>query len=492
MLKKNILSIILILLFSCAIAQKKQLATVLDEFKTDPKLKNASISFVAIDIDSGKVIAQLNPDLSVSPASTLKLFSTATVLELYGDTYRYETQLQYDGTIDKATRILHGNIYIKGSGDPALGSDYFPDYYNPFFIDTWVEKIKQLGIDSINGLIIGDAQIYSDNILPRMREWEAMANYYGAGACGLNIYDNIYRVTFRSPAETGKLTEIKKIEPPQPDILFDNRVLSSEDDSDNAYIFGAPYSNYRTIYGTIPKAKNEFTIKGAISDPALFTAYELSKRLFLAGVKLDTTKISTIRHLKLSGKNTENQRFTIHSTFSPTLSELINRTNKISFNLYAEHFINHVGLKTYNYGDAETGANAVVDFWKSKGMDTDGLFIRDGSGLARANMVTANQMVYLLSYMKTKSIYAETFYESLPVAGESGTMRNVCKGTVAAGNLRAKSGSIDKVRTYTGYVITRSKRFVAFALLVNNYTCSSAQMRDKLEKMMTALAEISY
>lgn len=475
-----------------AIPDKNPISDAIKQLKTDSELKNASVGFLVIDLKTDLIIEDLNSDLSLAPASTQKLITTAASLELLGENHRFATILEYDGTIDTTRKILHGNIYIRGGGDPALGSEYFSAaYYKPYFMDKWVKKTRSLGIDSIDGAIIGDAQVFSTNIIPRMREWEAMGNYYGAGACGLTVYDNLYKITFKSGINSGDPTQVIKIEPEIPGLELDNYVVASTSSADNAYIFGAPYTYRQMIRGSIPRARNEFAIKGAIPDPAFLAAYQLKEKLESTGVSIRDSA-TTIRILKLRDQADFPSRQPFDTIHSPNLEKIVYRINKVSFNLYPELLAAHIGLKQCGTGDVETGTYALKAFWQSKGMDVDGMSLFDGCGLYRGNMVTARQLVFVLKYMKLKGRYYSAFYESLPVAGESGTIARMFKGTTAQGNLRAKSGSVNNVRAYAGYVNSKSDRELAFAILVNNYNCSGSQMRKKLEKVMIAIANFNY
>jgi len=199
---------------------------------------------------------------------------------------------------------------------------------------------------------------------------------------------------------------------------------------------------------------------------------------------------TTVRRLSLKRKYQHTKRKDIYTTFSPELSEIIHTTNKISYNLYPEHFVNHIGKELLGTNDSESGTKAIEQFWAGKGMDTEGMFIYDGSGLTRYNFITPRQLTFLLKYMKNKGKYYKTFNESLPVAGKSGTLRRLCKGTNAQGNVRAKSGSISKVRAYSGYVSSLSGKEMAFAIMVNNYTCKDKEMRKMLEKLMINMADL--
>lgn len=470
------------------IPQINTISNALLRMSNDADLKNASWGFYAVDVSNGQLIASRNGEVSLAPASIQKTISTATALEIFGDDYRFTTTIQYDGTIDKATKILHGNIYIKGGGDPALGSSkYKSTYYQPDFIAQWVEAIKNLGIDSINGAVIGDATIYSTQMPPAKWSWEDLGNYYGAGASGLSIYDNLFHLTFRSPNKDGAATTIVKTEPYVPEITFYNEVKASVINADRAYIYGAPYAKVRYIRGTIPKGRSEFSIKGSIPEPAFMAAYQLDHALHKNGIKTKRQP-STIRRANGLLVKGASERKTILKTYSPALKSIVYRTNKWSMNLYAEHLINHIGYIKKGEGSTDKGIEALHTFWQSKGMDTNGFFMFDGSGLSRYNAISPKHFTYILQYMKNRGKYYESFNESLPIAGQSGTLKYMCRGTAAQGKVRAKSGSIRKVRAYAGYATTRSNREIAFCIIANNFNCKDSQMRRKLEKIMVAMA----
>ncbi|MEA3452602.1 MAG: D-alanyl-D-alanine carboxypeptidase, partial [Bacteroidota bacterium] len=145
---------------------------IVSELKKDKDMRNASVSFYAIDVNSNEIVAQLNKNLSMKPASTMKLFSSAAALETLGKNYRFKTEIVYTGKIDTATKTLHGNIIIIGGGDPTLGSKYFYSTKNKQFLVKWVKAIKDLGIEHIDGSIIADARKYSRDMIPPTWSWE--------------------------------------------------------------------------------------------------------------------------------------------------------------------------------------------------------------------------------------------------------------------------------------------------------------------------------
>ena len=483
--------IFFILLFSCCIVVQsqtvKEVRAEIQKLIKDEDLKNASVSFYAYDLDSNKIISGISSSRSLVPASTMKLVTTATALEMMGSGKRFSTTIKYSGEID-TNCVLHGNIYIVGGGDPALGSHRYKRHYGDF-LDKWATAILNLGIDSINGRVIGDASVFSEQMIPPTWIWGDLGNYYGAGPCGLSIYENRCTLTLQS-GKKGDSTYISCVKPYVPNLEFDNYVKGMKTSKDQSYIYGAPYQEGRIIKGGIPVNQDEFFVDGSIPDPTYLAAFELDMKLREIGVKLANPS-TTLR--KLKAKDIEfkkEKRHIVATTRSPSLASLISATNMHSINLYAEHLMNQIGVYKYRHGDTGSGTVATYQFWKEKGLDVEGLYVNDGSGLSRFNAITAKQLVGILQLMFESKNY-KIFLKSLPVAGKSGTLTNVGRGTAASGRVMAKSGTMTRVKSYAGYVKTKSKKNIAFAIIANNYNCSAREMRKKMEKVMIKLAEIN-
>lgn len=450
----------------------------------DSALKNASISFVVKDLDSNLIISEYNPNLSLPSASTMKIVTTAAALDILGSYLKFETKIMYDGYID-SNKVLQGNIYIKGGGDPTLGSKYFDEKYG-LFMSNWVQEISKLGIDSIAGSVIGDASFFSDEYVASTWSWGDIGNYYGAGVSGLSIYDNSVNFELSSGPLAHDSTFVDCFYPYTPDLIIDNRVKASNTKKDLAYVYGGPNNPTRTIKGTIPKGQIEYVVKGSAHEPAYVAAFELESALWEHGIGVGGNA-TTIRRMKSLGHYFEAERKDIFITKSPTVSQIVYWTNLISNNLYAEHLLKHIGVQKYDDGSVFSSTLAVTKFWISKGIDMTGFYMNDGSGLSRSNAITAAQLVGVLEYMKLKSEYSESFLSSLPVAGKTGTLRSIGDKTKIAGNLKAKSGTMTRIKSYAGYVTSASGRNLAFAIVINNHNCTSFQIKKKLEIVMVAL-----
>jgi D-alanyl-D-alanine carboxypeptidase len=164
-------------------------------------------------------------------------------------------------------------------------------------------------------------------------------------------------------------------------------------------------------------------------------------------------------------------------------------TNQMSVNWRSSKLLRKIGGKVYNTATTAAGAKAILDFWTTKGVDTEGMYFYDGNGLSRNNAISPKQLVDALYVMRT-SPYFQVFYESLPLAGLTGTLHKAMRGSAAEGRIHAKTGTIGKVKSFAGYVSTITGRKLIFSLIVNNFDCRVKLMKKKLEAVMITMAEI--
>jgi D-alanyl-D-alanine carboxypeptidase/D-alanyl-D-alanine-endopeptidase (penicillin-binding protein 4) len=464
-----------------------KLSIEIEKLKTDEALKHAVWSICVMPVKKDTILAEYNSTISLVPASTLKIVTTGAALSMLGGDFKFETKLQYDGVFDTITGIIKGNLYIVGGGDPSLDSEYFKDKKDSLSTtDKWAELLKKKGIKKIEGAIIGDASIFDDNMIPAQWIWADIGNYFGAGASGLSYHDNKYALYIKSGA-VGSKSLITKTKPDIDGLQIINNVSSGGND-DNAFIYGAPYSAYREIQGTIPANKNNYEVEGSIPDPALFCAQSLEKSLKQIGIKV-TKRSTTTRVLRETNEYLFSNKYTLYKHYSPSLSEIIYWTNFKSNNLYAEHLLKYIAYKKDGIGRENEGTQIITAFWKNKGVDVNGFFMNDGCGLSRSNVITTKTEAQILRLMaKDKNFKA--YYKSFPIAGRIGPLDNFCEGTSAKDNLCAKSGYITRARGYAGYVKNKKGEMLCFSLLANNYECTPPEMKKKLEKLMIAIAEM--
>lgn len=164
-------------------------------------------------------------------------------------------------------------------------------------------------------------------------------------------------------------------------------------------------------------------------------------------------------------------------------------TNQMSVNWRSSKILRKIGGKIANTATTQGGVKAILDYWENKGVDTQGMNFYDGNGLSRRNAISPKQLVDALYLIRTSPNF-KYFYESLPVAGLTGTLHKAMKGTVAEGRVRAKTGTISRVKSFAGYITTVSGRKLIFSLLVNDFDGRTKLMKKKLEKIMVTMAAI--
>lgn len=451
-----------------------------------PYMRGASFSLVVKDVQEGRTVYCYDTDRLQSPASVLKTVATATALEILGEDYRYPTALEYDGILENGT--LEGNLYIKGNGDPSLGSSHFALGQNKF-LSTWIAALQKAGIKHITGSVISDESIFDTEGVSIKWLREDMGNYYAPGSYGISIFDNMYKLSLQTGA-AGTRPVLKGTEPDIPFIRFKNYLKAAPVSSDSAYIIGAPLDDVRYLYGVLPANREAYVLKGDIPDPALYLARYLTDQLQQKGIRVDGSP-SCYRIEVEENRWKKGERKEIVTTYSPTLREIASVCNHVSHNLYADALVKTVGLqykprRNEMISSFGRGVQVVKEYWEKKGLDVFPLRMNDGSGLAPADKVSAGFMGELLVYMATESAVSDAFIASLPQAGIEGSVRNFLKGSKLQGKAHLKSGGITGVRSYAGY-ITKDGKTYAVAVFSNNYSCPMSRMTRALEKLLLQL-----
>ncbi|MDR3226316.1 MAG: D-alanyl-D-alanine carboxypeptidase/D-alanyl-D-alanine-endopeptidase [Prevotellaceae bacterium] len=434
-------------------------------------LAGASIGFVVTDLATGKNIVSQNADMCLIPASINKLITTAAALEILGADFRFKTDFSYSGNM--ADTVLNGNLYIVGGGDPTLCSKYFN---NSNFVEQVCNILKTNNITQINGDIIADASIFDKEPIPGGWTWEDIGNYYAAGIYGLSIFDNTIKITFST---LNSMPEITNISPKVQDLVIENHLIAKKGVGDSAYFYGRPYENFRQVFGAIEKNKDAFLLRGDIPNPPLVMAQYVAAVLEKNGIKVKGKATDVL------GEN--RTKTLLYRHFSEPLSTIILSTNHHSNNNFTEHILKYLSLQTSEEGNFEKGIQVVKKFWKSKNLNTETLFMLDGSGLSPHNAFCVNFLNDILIYMEKESKNSEVFFQSLPVAGVSGTVRNFLKDTKLQGKAHLKSGSIARVQCYAGYIVDNEKKY-SFVIMVNNFSGRRKEVVKMIEnKIINAI-----
>ena len=419
-----------------------------------PLTGQANMSVLVQNLNTGEVIDSYRPDHVVPPASVMKLLTTGAALETMGPGFRFPTILEYTGTIENG--VLHGDLYIKGSCDPSLGWKG-----RTAFLDKWLKAIREAGIQKIDGAVIADMTMLDAEAQNPNWLCEDAGNYYAPGIFALNYYGNTMNIVLQS-GEPGSVAKVLKTEPAVEDIYFINHIRCDKITYDGAFVSGLPYSRERYLTGAVPSNLGTFGVKGDLPNPGLLLARHLTNRLREAGitVKRDATYIADYNPLTPP-------RTVIYTHYSEPLSEIIKETNVNSNNLYAEALFRYLGTRYTLPGTIHNSQDLLRDYWRRRGVTIQNAIIKDGCGLAPQDAVSAKTFVQLLTIM-SRSENKEAWLASLPVSGQSGTLKSLCPQTELEGRIHAKSGTIAGTKNFAGYIDMPNGDTWVFAILINS------------------------
>lgn len=417
-----------------------------ENIKNDPVLRNAHWGFVVYDPQTGKVVNSYNETDSFTPASTTKLLTTETALDLLGKNFVWHTQLEYSGEIDE-NGVLNGNLYIVGSGDPTLGTGKAGAYRYGELATDFVNAITDKGIKRINGNIYIQNAFFKKNkadFLPRNIVWLEHKDYFLP------------------------VGSTKDIDPRKENLLRQSRRSSAP----QKYFYVSPYTDKLVFSEEYQPV--DFTTK--LSTPPYYLANTIKKYLSKRHVPVTGSVMSRDGDMNPEPR----QKITFYQ--SPTLEEIIFYTNKRSDNALAEALLKSSGFYTKGDQTKSTGREAVVEHLTDKGFTLEGFNYEDGSGLSRANKVSPIAHAKFLSKLMKEDHFPQMF-KSLPVGGQSGTLKRMFND-VGNGQVFAKTGTLRGVKTLAGYIKTDTGKTLVFSLLINNYRGSVAQVKQKMEKII--------
>ncbi|WP_242695995.1 D-alanyl-D-alanine carboxypeptidase/D-alanyl-D-alanine endopeptidase [Desertivirga brevis] len=468
MMKLRFLTFLLIITapaFTQSLNQK--IGSAFTNLKNDSQLKYGQASLTVINARTGDIIYASNEKIGLSPASTLKTVTSATAFNILGEDFRWETSIGYNGTISNGT--LKGDLIIRGSGDPTLGSHRYAETKADMILDKWIKAVKQAGIEKIEGRIISDDQLFGTQIIPQGWIWQDIGNYYGAGASSVSWRENEIGVTFKAGSKTGSPAKLVSLSPSILDLRAINEVSTGPSGSgDNVYAYSAPYTEVVYLRGTYGLDLNK-TIKISCPDPALSLAIELRNKLLASGISSLTA--STWRKLNAENLTFEPIAKILGSHESPSLSQVVYWLNQKSLNLYAENILKTIAVKLGKAGSFDNGTEEVKRFWRDKiGIDPNSLDVLDGSGLSPENKVTTEVIARILLSVK-KETWFNDYHESFPLYN----------------NMKMKSGSIRNALCYAGFQTTADGTPVVFSIITNNYNGSTAGIKQKIFRVLDGL-----
>ena len=451
--------------------------------------KGASVSMLAVTGDGDTLLCHDSGRLLI-PASNMKLVSTALAMHSLGPDYRYGTGIGYSGTIEDGT--LRGDLYIIGGGDPTIGSA------NPIAtpLDTlfgeWMEMISDTGISHIEGNIVGDGRFFSG--MDGHPTWEVCdaGTYYGTGTSGLSFYENVQDFNVSAGEKPGDPVNIEPGYPETPWMEFIYSCTTGKPGTGNSlYFYPDSFYPCGEMRGSFAVDRQPRTEHAANRFPEYTLAWYFWRFLADNGIESEEGPADTGPVFGICAMPQDSLKI-IGRTFSAPLSDIIAETNRKSNNLYAETLMKTLGKEYCGSGCYDSSYVAVRGLLEETGVTGHRTIIRDGSGLSRENLLSADFLCDLLLKM-TLSPSFEDFFNSLPRPGGIGTLEYEMQSVPFSikDRIRMKSGSMGGVRCLSGYIIPETgarEDMIIFSLLVNGYTVPLYRIQRALDSIILSLA----
>lgn len=471
---------ILSLFLTLSLLHAQSLQAEIDALLDVEWLRYGFCGVVVRDVQTGETLYTRDAERMLIPASNMKLLVTAASLHRLGADYRFRTRVWMRGTL-MPDGTLQGDLILQGLGDATLEMNG---------LESLAQQVRQAGIVRVQGYLM-----YDDSWLDAERYgfgWGSGDEPFGyqAQMSALCAERNAVRLYAKPAARVGEPAQLR-LEPDTNYVMLVNRTRTVPRDTPDTDVSATRTRarNEITIEGTLPQNGAEvFVGRYAVENPPHYAAHLFRQALQAAGIsvekgivpRLDPSPYPAIR--EIAGMRL------VAEHLSPPLREVVALINKPSDNLITEITLKTLGKEVRGAGTTATGVQVLREFLQSAGLEMGAVHIVDGSGLSRINGVSAENFVRLLVYMH-RSPHAEAFRESLPVYGVDGTLRNRLRGTPVQGNGFTKTGSLNRVSSLSGYLRTRSGRWLAFSIVMNAYNASGTDARALQDQLVQLLWE---
>lgn len=492
----------------------------ISEVLSQPALAPAMFGIKVVSLDTGRVLFEENAEKLLVPASNMKLYTVAAALARFGPDFRFVTSAYTQEQPDKKGK-LRGDLVIYGRGDPTFatrfnGGDYFKA------IDDLAARIHATGVRQVDGDLVGDESYFTGPPRGPGWEWDDLQWYYGADVSALTVNDNALDLSVKPGAKVGDagvvalgpdIARVINMSARQLSGLPPGNFAASPDNRVNApmtvvnntkttprgtrreLIVDRALGQYGLVVGgSLPQDDPGYTASISVMRPAFAFVSMLRSALERRGVTVKGRTSVVDADMRQSAPLDLSKWIELAKRESPPFSEIAAHTLKPSQNLYTELILRALG-KQFPSTDArlttaQAGVAAVRSFLNEAGINTSHLSFVDGSGLARQNLITAESTVQLLTYM-SRHPYAAVYRDAQPIAGVDGTLRGRLRNTAAAGNLRAKTGTLGNVSGLSGYVTSAAGERLVFSMIVNHYPDDQPPRQNYMDAIATLLASFA-
>jgi D-alanyl-D-alanine carboxypeptidase/D-alanyl-D-alanine-endopeptidase (penicillin-binding protein 4) len=457
---------------------KKSIESMVQE--VDP---HVHIGIEVVSLKNHEQLYHFNEHHLFVPASMLKLFTAATILSLLGYEHRFVTELLIDGTVKK--HKLFGDVYLKAAGDPSLTLQD---------LEALVIQLKESGIKKIKGDFIIDSSCFDEVPLGPGWMWSDGAEFWNSPLAALMVNHSCVKVMVQQektcPSEPAKPEGVDRrsrnipsitLEPATTYVTLENKLNSQPGEKLNVQRRWKTKENVIEVTGCPPSEPQTYRIP--VEDPTGYAIALLKDLLHKHGMVLQGS-------FKRDGKVPEVAQKVANHASAP-LIDLIALMLKESDNLYADCFVKHIGGSVVGKAGWQEGADGVRTLMRKNNLAACSIVeMYDGSGKSRYNLVSPHQLVELLVWQRYQENFIK-FIKALPHAGVDGTLKDRMQKTAAHRRVWAKTGTMKGISGLAGYVVTRDKEPLAFAIMINNYLQPAAKYKALEDKICEFFAQFS-
>ena len=453
-----------------------------------------------VSLRNGATLFSLNPEKMFVPASTAKLFITATALVRLGPEFTYRTTVESDGAVDGGG-TLHGNLILIGRGDPNLSARELPyngrterssDSMKVF--ESLADAVAQRGVRAVDGDLIADDSYFVSQ--PYGQGWTAGDMLWGFGApvTALAANDNVITVTVVPGRRAGEQASVRQ-QPMEGYFELTNRVVTVGISEQRRISFSRqPGSRRLLVWGRMPAGEESFTESVAMDDPTRFAGEFFLRELknrgieIMGGLKFRHQEPYEVADLRGADQPAPSRAAAVLASHeSLPLLESLKVIEKVSQNLHAEMLLRTLGRELRNVGSVEAGLEEIDRFLGEIGVDVQEVHLLDGSGLSRETLVSPRAVVALLKSMYDSKLRA-SWIDLLPVAGEDGSLRDRLGTPGVRGRIHAKTGSLEGVASLAGYLNGGTAEPLAFAIFMNHGRMKEPAARNLIDRVATEIA----
>lgn len=448
-----------------------------------PVLARSHWSILVKSLDRGDILFEHNAGKLVMLASNMKILTMAAAAERLGWDHRFETTLESSAPV--VDGVLGGDLVVRGGGDPSVA---LRDDVALHTFDEWARQLRDAGIRTIDGRIVGEDDALDDEELGPGWSWDDMAYAYSGPVSALLYNESLIRITLRPGRAAGDPAVIEPVPAHDHGLAIVNRVTTGAAGTEASLdVRRERGSSELVIAGVVPvDVKEPPSFTAAVENPTLFFARSLKSALVARGFEV-TGEAADGDTLAADDAARAGPMRVLARHLSAPLTDTGRTFMKVSQNLYGELFVKALG-RAAGEGSTARGQESIrltLDTW---GVPRDSYVLADGSGLSRLNYASAEALVRVLERMYHDERHREAFLQTLPIGGQDGTLRNRLRAPWASGQAHAKTGSISNTRALSGYLATRGGETLVFSIVANNFSLPGWRIEMVIDLIVEILA----